>query len=176
MSRDGARSPPDWVDANFALFVLTDVSNEELNEILQKAFDGSTVNSYMFWLASDTFPTAPRRIQKDGTTFFENATKPPIPKDWTSPFIGKTVEDVASFLKTVPRDLCVDWHHFAVLGEEYKEKGLVALYRIGDEDLVGSNLEKLSCSVAGSTLALSSLEKHVWDEWRVDFGQDEPVM
>ncbi|PVI03234.1 hypothetical protein DM02DRAFT_726707 [Periconia macrospinosa] len=174
MSRDGPRNPPDWVDANFALFVLTDVSNENLNQILQDAYDGSTVNCYMFWLA-DTFTTAPRLIQDGEVTYYSSATKPPIPEDWSSPFKGKSPEDAAAFLKTAPDDVCVDRHHFAVLGEDYEKKGLVALYRIGDEELVGGRLEKLVCSVKGSTLALSSLEKHVWEEWRGDFGEDEPV-
>lgn len=195
MSRDGPRSPPAWVDANFALFVLTDVSNEvccrtsrinentnpslsdlskNLDKIIQEAYDGSTVDNYMFWLA-DTFATAPRRTQEGDATYVDSATEPPIPKDWTSPFKGKTAEDAAAFLRTAPDDLCVDWHHFAVLGEDYRKRGFVTLFRIGDENLAGDNLENVLCSVKGSTLALSGLEKHIWEEWKADTKEDEPI-
>jgi hypothetical protein len=147
---------------------------KELNKVIQEAYDGSTAENYIFWLA-DNFATAPRRTQEGDATYVNSATEPPIPKDWVSPFKGKTAEDAAAFLKTAPEDLSVDWHHFAVLGEDFEKRRLVTLYRIGDMDLAGGKLEKLLCSVAGSTLALSSMEKHVWEEWGNDFGEDEPI-
>jgi hypothetical protein len=90
----------------------------------------------MFWLAG-TFTTAPRRTRDGDATYVDSATKPPISKEWYSSFKSKTAEDAAVFLKTAPEDLCVDWHHFAVLGKDFKKRRLVTLHKIGDEDSVG---------------------------------------
>ena len=97
MAHDGPKDPSSWVDSNFALFVLADVSNDvssryfarvttdnwkEINKVIQQAYDGSTVNCYMYWLADD-YSNAPRETPTpDGeSTQTESGTEPPIAKD-----------------------------------------------------------------------------------------------
>ncbi|KAF2640000.1 hypothetical protein P280DRAFT_25299 [Massarina eburnea CBS 473.64] len=154
-----------WTDGHFALFVLADVSNDELSHVLEEAYNGS--GEYHFWLA-DVWSNAPR----DG----EDATKPPVGEDWRSPFYGKTVEDVVAFMKKLPEDRYVDYHYFAVLGQDFTKRRMVTIYRVGDEDLIGDKLEALPCSIAGSTLFLSAIESHYWEETKANYPkEDEPV-
>ena len=72
-----------------------------------------------------------------------------MPTDWTSPFKGKTAQDVLAFMKTLPEDRNIDYHHFCVLGEDYTKRKLVTMYRIGDRDFVGDELDTLPCSASG---------------------------
>ncbi|KAF2124608.1 hypothetical protein P153DRAFT_390646 [Dothidotthia symphoricarpi CBS 119687] len=143
----------------------TDRSGEgtEINRVIQEAYDGSTVNAYMFWLADDA-ANAPLRNKYGENTRDDTGTVPPIDEHWRSPFIGKTALDAVSFLKSLPDDRSIDWHYFAVLGSDYKGRGMVTIYRIGDVNLIGEELESLPCSVAGSTLFLSAMEPDYWEE------------
>jgi hypothetical protein len=100
--------------------------------VLQEAYEG--VDLYCFWLADD-FSTGPHPIRVGDTKHiysYENGTEPPISSNWTSPFMGKSVEDCVAFLKSAPDDSCVDRYHFVVLGEDFKKRSLVTVYRIGD--------------------------------------------
>ncbi|KAF2821919.1 hypothetical protein CC86DRAFT_410320 [Ophiobolus disseminans] len=166
MAHDGPKDVNTaWTDGHFALFVLADVSNEDLGRVLDEAYDGS--GEYYYWLADD-WSNAPR----DG----EDATKPPIAEDWRSPFQKKTVDDVVAFMKKIPEDRYIDYHHFAVLDEDFTKRRLVTIYRIGNEDLVGDELDALPCSVAGSTLFLSSMNSHYWEETKANYPEKgEPV-
>ena len=56
---------------------------------------------------------------------------------------------MVAFMKTLPEDRYIDYHYFAVLGEDFTKRKMVTIYRIGDEDLVGDELDALPCSVAG---------------------------
>ncbi|KAF4625007.1 hypothetical protein G7Y89_g13163 [Cudoniella acicularis] len=162
VSRDGPRKDTPWVDCTFALFVLADITIDDINHVLQKAHDGSTVNCYYFWLAHD-FAYVPRENRVGETIFCESGTESPIPEEWTSLFKGKTIQEAAAFSKLALDGLQVDWHHFAVLDE-----GFLTLCRIGDGDLVGDDLDTMPCKVEVSTLNLSSLERHVWEEYKYD--------
>lgn len=132
----------------------------------------------MFWLATDSWTDAPRITRdEEGNTFFSNGTQPPITSSYSLPFKGKTTEQCAEFIKQAPEEYCVDWHHFAVLGEDYKKRRLVTLWRIGDGELKGERLTSLPATVAKSTLFLSGLESRIWDECLEDHkDDDEPVM
>jgi len=52
-------------------------------------------------------------------------------------------------MKTLPEDRYIDYHYFAVLGEDFAKRKMVTICRIGDEDLVGDEMDALPCSVAG---------------------------
>lgn len=97
----------------------------------------------MFWLA-DEWPNAPKKANVP-----ERASIPPINEHWCSPFQGKTIEDVVAFMKSLPEDRDVDYHHFAVLGEDFAQRRMVTIYRIGDENLIGDELDAFPCSLAG---------------------------
>lgn len=80
----------------------------------------------------------------------EDATVPSITEYWRSPFHGKTIEDVVAFMKELPEDCYIYYYHFAILGEEYIRRKMVMICRIGDEYLVGNELDALPGSVDGS--------------------------
>jgi hypothetical protein len=46
--------------------------------------------------------------------------------------------------------------HFCVLGEDFQNRKLVTIYRIGDADPVGDELDSLPCSAAGKLSSSSS--------------------
>jgi hypothetical protein len=72
-------------------------------------------------------------------------------------------------------NLCLDYHYFAVLDADYAEIKLLKIYPIGDEDLVGEELDCVTCSVRGSSLFLSAMEPHYWEETKATCEDGEPV-
>jgi hypothetical protein len=104
------------------------------------------LRDYYLWPADD-WSSAPKREPT-----LETATQPPVAADWYSPFRGKTIKDLVAFMKTLPEERYIDYHHFCVLGKDFEKRKLITIYRIGDENLVGDELDSLPCSVAGKCL------------------------
>lgn len=77
-----------------------------INEVLQKNAD-ETYQCYFLWMA-DKYQNLPAIT--DRRTM---ATRPPIDSEWASPFLGKTLEEAAEFVKNGPKPLCKVF--FAVL-------------------------------------------------------------
>lgn len=79
----------------------------------------------MFWLADrlDTIPSGP-----DEGTDSSSPTNP----HWRSPWIGKDIIEILDFMESIPdshRDF-IDKHHFVVLDQDLRDKGLVRVYRL----------------------------------------------
>lgn len=55
-------------------------------------------------------------------------------------------------MKMLTEERYIDYHHFCVLGEDFEQRKLITVYRIGDENLVGDEMDSLPCSVAGKRL------------------------
>jgi hypothetical protein len=85
-------------------------------------------------------------------------TEPPIPSNWTCSCKGESVSDCVAFLK-----------------EGFEKRRLVVVYRIGDRFLIGDELNSLPCSARGSTLFLSAMEPHYWEETKALQTGDEAV-
>ncbi|CAG8952868.1 hypothetical protein HYFRA_00007582 [Hymenoscyphus fraxineus] len=161
MTHEGPRDATSWTDVHFALFVLVDISTDQINQILQTSYSGASLGSWNLWLAT-SYTNAPRK-QGDQYT---DGTKPPVPKDWNSPFLGKSIPDAVEFMEGLPDESTVDWHHFVIVGEDYLKSGIVNLCRIGDEELKGKEVDVLPCSVEHASLTLMGLEPHGWEEIR----------
>ncbi|KAF2170362.1 hypothetical protein M409DRAFT_19182 [Zasmidium cellare ATCC 36951] len=84
----------------YALFILEDdIPKSIIDEVLTKNAD-ALHQCFFLWLA-DSYQNLPA-ITEERTM----ATKPPIDPGWTSPFLGKTLEEAAEFVKNAPKPLC----------------------------------------------------------------------
>ncbi|KAI8965379.1 hypothetical protein F5Y11DRAFT_312941 [Daldinia sp. FL1419] len=122
----------------FALFILSDkITVEYINKLLQRVADD---NYGVFCLTlvqttdpSDPYDCAPDevRIVEDGreSIISTDGTRPPIPDSFVSPFIGKSLEECAEFLRRTPDKK--DWNreHFCVLGDDDVRDDTVTLVR-----------------------------------------------
>lgn len=71
-------------------------------------------------------------------------------------------------MNELPEDRYMDYHYFAVLGEDFTEPRVVTIYRIGDEYLRGDELDSLLCSVAGESVHINgSLLTDAWGHCRL---------
>jgi hypothetical protein len=59
-------------------------------------------------------------------------------------------------MKDLPEDRYIDYHYFAVLGEDFTKRRTVTIYSIGDADLMGDELDALPCSFAGKCRCIDS--------------------
>ncbi|KAL8834669.1 MAG: hypothetical protein Q9176_007354 [Flavoplaca citrina] len=145
----------------YALFALTDFSLETVNSVLQRAHDDPSVNNWWWYLATLDYVTAPRR-RPDGTG--ESGTKTPIDPSFSSPWVGKGLEDIAQWLKGKPESVVVDDRYFGVLDKEAGKSGKIAICRLNDakeEEVASCILRKADVS----TLFLAGLDSDLdWEE------------
>ena len=116
-------------------------ATQTINEMLTISYEDC--GDYYLWLGDhyETLPALPSGGPVDA------GTKPPVSDGWTSPFLGKTAEDVASFVKAAPKPL--NRVHFAILDPELWLKRQVWVCRI-----VESGVQAIPCAArdVGTTL------------------------
>ncbi|KAI1656459.1 hypothetical protein F4813DRAFT_364405 [Daldinia decipiens] len=125
----------------FALFILSEkISVEYLNTLLERALDTSESSAGWYILTvvhitdpSDPYGCAPDEvIVRDGDRVYrmpQKGTRPPLDDSFVSPFLGKTVEDCARYLRGTPDKK--DWNreHFCVLCDDDLLEDTVTLVR-----------------------------------------------
>lgn len=131
--------------------------------MLQRAHDDPSVNNWWWYLATLNYATAPRR-RPDGTG--ESGTKTPIDPSFSSPWVGKGLEDIAQWLNGKPETVVVDDRYFGVLDKEAEKSGKIAICRLNDdaekaEEVASCILRKADVS----TLFLAGLDSGLdWEE------------
>ncbi|KAI4260215.1 MAG: hypothetical protein L6R42_004160 [Xanthoria sp. 1 TBL-2021] len=104
---------------------------ETINSLLQKAHDDSGLNLWWWYLpATLSYRAAPQRMKPDGT--HELGTPMPIDPSFSSPFTGKSLEDVARWLRGKPQPVNVDDRFFGVLDKQAEKSGKIAVCRLND--------------------------------------------
>ncbi|KAL8702303.1 MAG: hypothetical protein Q9201_004473 [Fulgogasparrea decipioides] len=148
----------------FALFDLEGLSPKTLNDLLQQAYDGSTVYHWEWYLATADYDAAPKR-KPDGTRS-SDATKAPIDPSFSSPFVRKSLADVAQWLRNKPKSVNVDPRYFGVLDKQAKTAGKVVLCRLEDPKSEKDGAACVLSEAAQSALYLDGLPSNLdWDEW-----------
>jgi hypothetical protein len=112
----------------------------------------------MLWLASDKYSVAPQK--EDGKVNL--GTESRITAEWTSPWIGYSIEDVAKWLQEKPDSVDLDGNHFAVLSKEAVDKTVV-LCKIGDQLLKGDSLSFQRISARMASVRLGGMDASEWE-------------
>ena len=144
---------------------------QTLDDILQKAHDGSTVDQWYFYLATKDYASAPQRKPEGGG---QEGTEAPIDSSFKSPFVGHKVTDVAEWLKKKPDSVDLESRFFAVLDKEARRSGSVVLCRIGDRDGKGDAVSCVLKKAEESSLTLAGMEYGRWEELLVSPGEYKP--
>ena len=131
-----------------------------MNDVLQKAHDGSTVDQWYYYLATENYASAPQKKSRGGG---QEGTEAPIDKSFRSPFIGHKVADVAEWLTKKPNSVDLEDKFFAVLDKK-AEKGMVALCRIGNREGEGDEVSCVLMKAEESSLTLAGMEYGTWEE------------
>jgi len=117
---------------------------------------------YIWWVAQESYDDVPRKeigIAHEGHS-------PPLTKSKEFPFVGKTVEDAAAWLRNKPDVVELDAHYFAVLDKTAETDGAMVICRIGGPELKDS--EQLDCvrQEAGmASLFIRSIDAFKWDQY-----------
>lgn len=107
-----------------------------------------------------SFKAAPQKKAEGGGS---QATKAPLPSSVEPAFVGKTVTEVAAWLRNKPDKVLLEGKFFGVLdkrasgGKDGKENKVV-LCRIGDKDGQGDKVQCVLMSAEESTLTLGGME------------------
>ncbi|KAJ4364607.1 hypothetical protein N0V83_009203 [Neocucurbitaria cava] len=151
----------------FALFVLVDVSTDQLNKVLEAAFKGTEFSKNTFWLPSseDDYLDAPKKVPREPT----EGTKPPV-SSYKSPFIGWKGEDVAKWLKSKPKEAAIDVHFFAIV-DNSAEKGFLVIGRQGGRYLEDMDkLEFMRLDTEFATASIYAAQSGTWEEIKTSKG------
>ena len=128
---------------------------------LQEAYDGSGLERRYFWLASKNYDNAPQKNPRHGN----QGTKPPVDDSFVSPFVGKSVNDAAEFLKRAPDGVDTERRFFAVIDDRTEKDGSVVMCRVGDMEGEGDEVGCIRVVVKNSALYLAGMEYGTWEEY-----------
>ena len=131
---------------------------QTIDEIL-----GATVGMYApsFWLATDNYEDAPKKKPY----WRSEGTIPPIPKDFTSPWIGRNIRELVQWLKDEPEETDLNGRHFAVLDKGARDESpTVVCCRFGDLHAQGDKLYLVRESSVGAVEHLVGAASDTWDE------------
>ncbi|SMR45872.1 unnamed protein product [Zymoseptoria tritici ST99CH_1E4] len=154
----GWRDDDERIDL-YALFVLEDVPIAEVEDVLRRNFEDS--KDEHLWLAEDynSLPDLPD-IELDVQV--ASGTSRPLNPRWKSRFEGKTIQDAADFLGSVPKPrkpLCKTY--FAVLNKmRYQEHDQILICKI----LENGQVQSIPCVATRVALFFIGYERDEWDE------------
>lgn len=110
-----------------------------------------------YWLATDKYSDAP---QKKG-----HGTEPPISKDFTSPWVGCTIEEIVRWLEAKPDDAGFNPRFFAVLDVGTKDDPPTAVVcRTGDLEGKGDKVFSFRFERSRAIEHLMGAPSDAWDE------------
>ena len=159
-----------WTSPPFALFVLAEVdvevsthlthvrSRTEATQVINQVLQQASIVTAEFWLATASYEDAPKWSKEMANL----GTEPPVSKEWKSPFINYKAEDVAKWLKGKPDGVDLDSQHFAVLDANTVEDKKILVFKIGDIDRKGHELDSFRFDPQRAAGFLAGLE---WGEW-----------
>ncbi|SMY21022.1 unnamed protein product [Zymoseptoria tritici ST99CH_1A5] len=151
----------------YALFVLDDVPVAAIEEVIRRNLEDS--NDSNLWLADDynNLPDLPDFELNLGTL---GATEAPLDPNWQSPFGGKTLQDAARYLRSVPKPrkpLCKTY--FVVLdGTFYQKHDQVFVCKV----LESGEVQSVPCEAARVSVYLGGHDRSYWDQ-DLDNWEDE---
>lgn len=112
-------------------------------------------------VATLDYRAAPQRNSEHKAT----GTQAPINPSSSSPFIGKSLEDVAQWLRGKPQSVDVDARFFGVLDKQTAKSGKVAVCRLNDPNVEKEVAWCILKSAEESTLYLGGLDSNLdWNE------------
>lgn len=114
-----------------------------------------------FWLATDKYDDAPKKQSRDPN----DGTKPPIRKDFKSPWIERKLDEMVEWLKGMPEDIDLNAHYFGALDNGAKrDPPTIVVCRIGDVELKGDKLFLLRKDSIKAVEHLVGAQSDAWDE------------
>lgn len=137
-------------------------NNEQtLNEILR--INTEETEEPILWLA-DTYDTLPDHNPADPAAKGTQS----VPDDWLSPFIGSSVEEVATFIQATPKPpKPLSKQFFAVLQkEQYEQSKQLLIYHIPEkagDDAGKSKLQSVPCPIHLAGVFFYDFDRHDWN-------------
>jgi hypothetical protein len=134
-----------------------------INEALR--MDMEEQGEPLLWLA-DTYDTIP---DYDPASPGAQGTLGPVDSNWRSPFIGSSVEEVASFIRATPKPTKpLSKLFFAVLQKErFEQSKQILIYKILDVAGAGDGsfkLQSVPCPVHLAGYFLCSYDRYFWKQ------------
>ncbi|KAK4507469.1 hypothetical protein PRZ48_001204 [Zasmidium cellare] len=151
----------------YALFVLEEIALTDIENVLRR--NEEDLGSASLWLADD-YNNLPD-FQLDNPP--ASGTTAPLAPEWQSPFLAKTAQDAAEFLRSVPKPrkpLCKTY--FAILDK--------ALYREHDQLLVckvvNGEVQSIPCAAPCVGVFFTGHDRNTWNQSLYNWQEDGMVL
>ena len=119
---------------------------------------------------TDRYEDVPKK--QHGTV--NDGTRPPIPEDFQSPWIGKPLDELTKWLKNKPSETDLNDRHFAVLDKGARaDPPTIVVCRIGHLHAEGDKLFMLRFDGIRAVAHLGGASEDVWDQMVLDKGNAE---
>jgi hypothetical protein len=99
-----------------------------INRSLTVAHDRDASETWNLWVATNSYEDMPKATGERQSQ--PEATKPPVEGSFTSPWLGKTVEECAKWLQDAPYDVAGQREYFAAMDRFSKEDDTVLACRV----------------------------------------------
>lgn len=129
--------------------------------------DDFKVPRSMIWLADDNYEHLP---DFEGATFVKG-TEPTVDATWKSSFEGKSLVDVATWVRNVPKPpKAVCKSYFAVLQKDlYERRGMVLVCKVVEDKLEPETIPLTATHLAAWLVAY---DRYKWDSDYEDCDKD----
>ncbi|KAL8714205.1 MAG: hypothetical protein Q9220_001934 [cf. Caloplaca sp. 1 TL-2023] len=139
--------------------------------LLEKAYDGAGLGLWLWYLATPDYSMAPQK-RPDGRS--HQGTVDPVAPFFSSPFKGKSLEDVTRWLRNKPQQVELDPRFFGVLDKQAMISGQIATCRLEDPHSKWAPASCLLEKAEASSLHLDGLDSNLdWND-RVELNNYVP--
>ena len=172
----------------YALFVISDVSTEVgvadlshlshlltrkyqvLNQLLDQANEEDPDDALLFLPTASDLSDAPRK-RADGEV--SDGTPTPI-SNYTSPFTGQTIQQVAFVLRDAAEEIDLERRLFAIVNSNSGETKTITVCRRGNRDYEGDEVEWYRIPATEAALELDAMEPGTWEEHKTAYDRQYP--
>ena len=119
---------------------------------------------------TDNYEDAPKKHP----SIANEGTRPPIPDNFESPWIGKQLDELTTWLKAKPSETDLNDRHFAVLDRGARANPpTIVICRVGDRHREGDKLFMLRLSGIRAVELMCGAPPDAWDQMVEDKGNAE---
>lgn len=126
----------------------------------------------LFFLSShDDLSDAPRT--RDDDNFVNEGTSLPI-TDYMSPFVGRSIPDVAFVLRDAREDIDLHRRLFLVIDGKSEDTDTITICRRGDVDYEGDEVQWYRIPANQSAMEMAAMEPYTFEEHKQSYDRQYP--
>lgn len=142
-----------------------------ITRLLGQAYEEESADRLLFLPTKTDLSDAPKKRQDDEVNEHSGSSVP-VSESYRSPFVGKTIEDVAFILRDASEDVDLDRRLFAVIDAKSGSKDTITVCRRGNADYEGDDVEWYRIDATEAAMELDAIEPGTWEQHKRDYDRN----